>query len=142
MIARALAMVTIVVPDYEAGLAFFVGTLGFTLVEDTDLGAGKRWVVVSCGEGASLLLARAVDDVQAAAIGRQAGGRVGFFLHTADIAASEAMLRERGVMIEAPARRESYGAVLVFRDPFGNRWDLIEPLAVQDVENGEMGKAA
>jgi catechol 2,3-dioxygenase-like lactoylglutathione lyase family enzyme len=121
MIARALAMVTIVVPDYEAGLAFFVSTLGFSLVEDTDLGAGKRWVVVSCGEGANLLLARAADDVQAAAIGRQAGGRVGFFLHTADIAASEALL------IEAPARRQAYGAVLVFRDPFGNRWDLIEP---------------
>jgi catechol 2,3-dioxygenase-like lactoylglutathione lyase family enzyme len=127
MIARALAMVTIVVPDYAAGLAFFVGTLGFTLVEDTDLGAGKRWVVVSCGEGADLLLARAADDAQAAAIGRQAGGRVGFFLHTADIAASEAALRERGVLIEAPLRREAYGAVLVFRDPFGNRWDLIEP---------------
>ncbi len=127
MIARSLAMVTIVVPDYAAGLAFFVGTLGFRLVEDTDLGAGKRWVVVSCGEGAKLLLARAADEAQAAAIGRQAGGRVGFFLHTADIAASEAMLRERGVMIEAPTRREAYGAVLVFRDPFGNRWDLIEP---------------
>ncbi len=127
MIARALAMVTIVVPDYAAGLAFFVGTLGFTLVDDTDLGAGKRWVVVSCGEGAKLLLARAADDVQAAAIGRQAGGRVGFFLHTADIAASEAALRERGVLIEAPLRHEAYGAVLVFRDPFGNRWDLIEP---------------
>jgi catechol 2,3-dioxygenase-like lactoylglutathione lyase family enzyme len=127
MIATRLAMVTIVVPDYAAGLAFFVGTLGFTLVEDTDLGAGKRWVVVSCGEGATLLLARAADDVQAAAIGRQAGGRVGFFLHTADIAASEAALRERGVLIEAPLRREAYGAVLVFRDPFGNRWDLIEP---------------
>ena len=83
-IAQSLAMVTIVVPDYAAGLAFFVGTLGFHVVEDTDLGAGKRWVVVSCGEGAKLLLARAADDVQAAAIGRQAGGRVGFFLHTAD----------------------------------------------------------
>ena len=127
MIARSLAMVTIVVPDYEVGLAFFVGTLGFSLVEDTDLGAGKRWVVVSCGEGAKLLLARAADETQAAAIGRQAGGRVWFFLHTADIAASEALLRTRGVAIEAPARRESYGTVLVFRDPFGNRWDLIEP---------------
>lgn len=127
MIATRLAMVTIVVPDYEAGLAFFVGTLGFSLVEDTDLGAGKRWVVVSCGEGAKLLLARAADETQTAAIGRQAGGRVGFFLHTADIAASEALLRTRGVPIEAPVRRESYGAVLVFRDPFGNRWDLIEP---------------
>lgn len=127
MIARSLAMVTIVVPDYDAGLAFFVGTLGFHLVEDTDLGTGKRWVVVSCGEGASILLARAADETQAAAIGRQAGGRVGFFLHTADITASEALLRARGVPIEAPVRRESYGAVLVFRDPFGNRWDLIEP---------------
>ena len=127
MIAQKLAMVTIVVPDYEAGLAFFACTLGFAIVEDTDLGAGKRWVVVSCGEGANLLLARAADETQAAAIGHQAGGRVGFFLHTSDIAASEALLRTRGDTIEAPARRESYGAVLVFRDPFGNRWDLIEP---------------
>lgn len=137
MIAHSLAMVTIVVPDYEAGLAYFVGTLGFDLVEDTDLGAGKRWVVVSIGEGTKLLLARAADQTQAAAIGRQAGGRVGFFLHTADIAASEAALRARGVTIEAPVRRESYGAVLVFRDPFGNRWDLIEALVPH-----EMGKAA
>ncbi|WP_298173714.1 VOC family protein [Novosphingobium sp.] len=137
MIAHSLAMVTIVVPDYDAGLAFFVGTLGFDLAEDTDLGAGKRWVVVSIGEGANLLLARAADETQAAAIGRQAGGRVGFFLHTSDLAASEAALRARGVTIEAPVRRESYGAVLVFRDPFGNRWDLIEALVPL-----EMGKAA
>jgi len=120
-------MVTIVVPDYDAGLAFFVGTLGFDLVEDTDLCAGKRWVVVSCGEGANLLLARAARR-RASGGNRPANRRAsGFFLHTADIAASEAMLRERGVFVEAPLRREAYGAVLVFRDPFGNRWDLIEP---------------
>ena len=88
MIANRLAMVTIVVPDYEAGLAFFVGKLGFACVEDTPLDSQKRWVVVSPGSGTHLLLARAANDDQAAAIGRQAGGRVGFFLNTDDIAQS------------------------------------------------------
>ena len=129
MIANRLAMVTIVVPDYDAGLAFFVGKLGFALVEDTPLDASKRWVVVSPGSGTHLLLARAANDDQAAAIGRQAGGRVGFFLHTDDIAQSLGLLAKVGVEIERPLRRETYGSVLVFRDPFGNLWDLIEPAA-------------
>jgi len=134
MIARSLAMVTIVVPDYEAGLAFFVGKLGFALVEDTPLDAQKRWVVVSPGNGAHLLLARAANDDQAAAIGRQAGGRVGFFLHTDDIAQSLGLLTKAGVEIVRSVSRESYGLVLVFRDPFGNRWDLIEPAAPSRIE--------
>ncbi len=134
MIASRLAMVTIVVPDYDAGLAFFVGKLGFALVEDTTLDAKKRWVVVSPGNGAQLLLARAANDDQASAIGRQAGGRVGFFLHTDDIAQSLALLTKAGVEIVRPVSREAYGAVLVFRDPFGNLWDLIEPAASSKVE--------
>lgn len=127
MIAQTLAMVTIVVPDYDEGIAFFVGKLGFTLVEDTPLGDEKRWVVVSPGPGARILLARAVTDDQSAAIGRQAGGRVGFFLHSRDIGQSHRMLVEAGVEIEGPVRHEPYGSVLVFRDTFGNRWDVIEP---------------
>jgi catechol 2,3-dioxygenase-like lactoylglutathione lyase family enzyme len=127
MIATHLAMVTIVVPDYDEGVAFFVGKLGFALVEDTPLGNGKRWVVVSPGGGANLLLARAVDPEQSAVIGRQTGGRVGFFLHTPDIAQSVRNLAEAGVPLETAPRHEAYGAVVVFRDPFGNRWDLIEP---------------
>jgi len=128
-IANRLAMVTIVVPDYDEGLAFFVGKLGFALVEDMPLDAQKRWVVVSPGSGAHLPLARAANDDQVAAIGRQVVGRVGFFLQTDDIAQSLDLLNQGGVAIERPLRRESYGSVLVFRDPFGNLWDLIEPAA-------------
>jgi catechol 2,3-dioxygenase-like lactoylglutathione lyase family enzyme len=133
-IANRLAMVTIVVPDYDEGLAFFVGKLGFALVEDTPLDAQKRWVVVSPGSAAHLLLARAANDDQVAAIGRQAGGRVGFFLHTDDIVQSLDLLKQSGVAIERPMRHESYGSVLVFRDPFGNLWDLIEPAAQSKIE--------
>ena len=120
-------MITLLVPDYDEGIAFYVGRLGFALVEDTDLGAGKRWVVVAPSAGAALLLARAADARQAAAIGRQAGGRVGFFLHSDDFDADHARMSAAGVTFEAPPRREPYGRVAVWRDPFGNRWDLIGP---------------
>lgn len=128
MMASRLAMVTIVVPEYDEAIAFFVDSLGFTLMEDSPQDDGKRWVVVSPGaNGAALLLARAVDAGQAAAIGRQAGGRVGFFLHTPDMAQSLRHLNGAGVAMEGPVRHEIYGSVVVFCDPFGNRWDLIEP---------------
>lgn len=134
MIASRLAMVTIVVPDYDEGIGFFVGKLGFVLVEDTTLDVGKRWVVVSPGSGTHLLLARAANAEQVAAIGCQTGGRVGFFLHTDDLAQSRQRLQETGIEIEVPVRHEPYGSVLVFRDPFGNRWDLIEPAPVPTLE--------
>lgn len=123
-----LALVTVVVPGYDAALAFFVGILGFVPVEDTDLGGDKRWVVVAPHPGAEtcVLLARAVGD-QACAVGDQAGGRVFLFLHTDDLAGDAARLAAAGVMFEGPPRRELYGTVVVFRDPFGNRWDLVEP---------------
>ena len=129
-----LAMVTVVVPDYDVGIDFFVGKLGFRLVTDTALEDGKRWVVVEAG-GGRMLLARAANDAQAGAIGRQTGGRVGFFLETDDFAASHAGLREAGVPFEQAPRREAYGIVAVFRDPFGNRWDLLEaaPATRQEV---------
>lgn len=128
MMTSHLAMVTIVVPEYEEAIAFFVDGLGFSLVEDAPLEGGKRWVVVSPGiNGAALLLARAADAGQAAAIGCQAGGRVGFFLHTPDMAQCLQHLTRAGVTVEGPVRHETYGSVIVFRDPFGNRWDLIEP---------------
>lgn len=133
-IANRLAMITLVVPEYDAGLAFFVGKLGFALVEDIPLDEGKRWVVVSPGSGTHLLLARAANADQVAAIGRQTGGRVGFFLHTDDIAESICLLEQAGIGIERPLRRETYGSVLVFRDPFGNLWDLIEPAAMPTLE--------
>lgn len=120
-------MTTLVVPDYDAGIAFCVDALGLDLVEDSDMGGGKRWVVVGGRDGGRLLIARAADDAQAAAIGKQTGGRVGFFVHTDDFAGTHARLVDAGVKFEDAPRRESYGTVAVFSDPFGNRWDLIQP---------------
>jgi len=123
-----LATVALLVPDYDAGIAFFAGRLGFRLVEDTGLGDGKRWVrLAPPGGGAALLLARAVTEEQRAAIGRQGGGRVWLFLETDDFARDHAAFAAAGVAFEEAPRREPYGTVAVFRDPFGNRWDLIEP---------------
>ncbi len=82
MTGTRLALISLVVPDYDAGIAFLVGGLGFNLIEDTDMGAGKRWVVVGGKDGGRLLVAKAASPEQTAAIGRQTGGRVGFFAHT------------------------------------------------------------
>lgn len=123
---RRLSAVAIVVPDYDAAIAFYVGQAGFQLVEDVSMGAGKRWVVVSPGAGsADLILAQAVGERQTAAIGAQTGGRVGFFLETDDFARDHARMLAAGVQFEAGPRVEPYGTVAVWRDPFGNRWDLI-----------------
>jgi len=120
-------MTTLVVPDYAAGIAFCVGALGFDLIEYSDTGGGKRRVVVGGKDGGRLLLAHAANDAQAAAIGNQTGGRVAFFAHTDDFASTHARLVAAGVNFNEEPRRESYGTVAVFSDPFGNRWDLIEP---------------
>lgn len=124
-----LHAVTVVVDDYDEAIAHYVGDLGFTLLEDTDLGAGKRWVRVAPdpAAGSSLLLARASTPEQRAAVGAQTGGRVGFFLHTDDFAAVHARLVEAGVRMTEEPRHEPYGTVVVFRDRYGNLWDLIEP---------------
>lgn len=129
MTKQSLFLVTLVVPDYDAAIAFYRDAMGFTLVEDNGLDDEKRWVVIRPpgGEGASILLARAADEGQAQAIGRQAGGRVGFFLRTDDFARDHAVYTARGVVFEEEPRHEVYGTVAVFRDPFGNRWDLIQP---------------
>ena len=127
MTAVRLALTTLVVPDYDAGIAFAVGALGFDLIEDSDMGDGKRWVVVGGKEGGRLLIAKAAGAEQSAAIGNQTGGRVGFFAHTDDFAGTHARLVDAGVNFHEVPRRESYGTVAVFSDPFGNRWDLIEP---------------
>ena len=121
------AMTTLVVPDYDAAIAFYVGALGFTLLEDTAMGGGKRWVVVGPRSGARLLLAKAADSAQAKAIGNQTGGRVAFFLETDNFAECYKRLAAAGVMFDEDSRNEPYGTVAVFSDPFGNRWDLIEP---------------
>ena len=127
MSGTRLALTTLVVPDYDAGIAFCVGGLGFDLIEDSDMGAGKRWVVVGGNGGGRLLLAKAANDAQSAAIGNQTGGRVAFFAHTDDFTGTHARLVEAGANFHEQPRHESYGTVAVFSDPFGNRWDLIEP---------------
>ena len=124
---RRLALVSLLVPSYEAGLAFFVDQLGFVLHEDTDLGGGKRWVRVGPNDAeTAFLLAKAVGDEQIAAIGNQGGGRVWLFLQTSDFAGDYAAMTAKGVTFEEKPRNEPYGQVAVFRDPFGNRWDLIQ----------------
>ncbi len=126
MTARITAL-ALVVPDYDAAIAFYVGTLGFRLTEDIDQGA-KRWVTVEPpGGGVRLLLARAEGVEQATAIGNQAGGRVFLFLRTDDFARDHAAMLAAGVQFEEAPRHEAYGSVAVWRDPFGNRWDLLGP---------------
>jgi len=126
--SRRLALTTLLVDDYDRAIGWFTGALGFHLQQDIDQGGGKRWVVVSpATDGAAgLLLARASSDVQAARIGDQTGGRVGFFLETDDFARDHAAMLAAGVeFLEAP-RREPYATVAVFRDLYGNTWDLLE----------------
>ncbi len=125
---QSLHAITLVVPDYDAAIAFYTGVLNFALTQDIDLGDDKRWVCVTPpgSAGASLLLAKAVDADQAASIGNQTGGRVGFFLETDDFYRDHAAMLEAGVGFEEVPRHEPYGIVAVWRDPFGNRWDLIE----------------
>ena len=122
-----LGLVTYVAREYDEAIGFFVGKLGFTLVEDTDMGDGKRWVVVSAGDGASLLIARADGEQQEASVGNQTGGRVGFFLQTDNFDRDFAEWTSRGVKFHEQRRREVYGTVAVFEDVYGNTWDLIQP---------------
>ena len=130
MSARRLVMTTLVVRDYDEAIDFYTRVLRFALVEDTVLSPSKRWVVVSPGDGAALLLARAATPQQHAAIGQQTGGRVFLFLHTDDLDGDVAHLRAHGVhFAEDAPRDESYGRVIVFHDLYGNKWDLIEPKA-------------
>jgi catechol 2,3-dioxygenase-like lactoylglutathione lyase family enzyme len=131
---QTLAAVTILVPNYDEGLAFFRDVLGFAVIEDRELGPNKRWVVLtpSRGAGAALLLAVPADERQRTRIGDQTGGRVGFFLCTTDFHGDYETLLRRGVsFLEAP-RREPYGLVAVFVDPWGGKWDLLQPASGVD----------
>jgi len=125
-------LTTLVVRDYDEAIAFYLDVLGFQLLEDTPLGDGKRWVTVR-PRGAretALLLARADGPEQEARIGDQTGGRVGLFLHTDDFARDYERLLTAGVVFEEAPRSEPYGEVVVFRDLYGNRWDLFQPADV------------
>jgi catechol 2,3-dioxygenase-like lactoylglutathione lyase family enzyme len=125
---RRLAHVAIVVRDYDEAIDFYTRALGFHLVEDAARGNGKRWVIVAPSQagGASLLLAKAVNETQASRIGNQTGGRVFLFLHTDDFRRDHRAMIERGVHFVEEPREEEYGTVAVFEDLYGNRWDLIE----------------
>ncbi len=127
MTQARLAAVALVVPDYDSAIAFFCDVMGFRLTADIDQGT-KRWVTVEPnGGGISLLLAKAEGARQIAAIGDQAGGRVWLFLHTDNFDRDYQKMQTAGVMFEEAPRDEPYGKVAVWRDPWGNRWDLIEP---------------
>lgn len=122
-----ISLFTLVVADYDAAIRFYVDQVGFTLLEDTDMGGGKRWVrIAPAGSDTAILIARAVDARQQAAIGNQTGGRVGFFLNSDDFDRDHARMLANGVEFEEPPRNEPYGKVAVWRDPFGNRWDLLQ----------------
>jgi catechol 2,3-dioxygenase-like lactoylglutathione lyase family enzyme len=127
---QRLALIALVVADYDEAIAWYTGVLGFELVTDERQSDTKRWVEVRPSGGETgFLLAQAANDRQAAAVGDQAGGRVFLFLHTDDFARDYAAYVKRGVrFVEAP-RDEAYGRVVVFEDLYGNRWDLIQPQA-------------
>lgn len=125
---QTLSLITIVVDDYDRAIAHYTDALGFELREDTDRGGGKRWVRVAPpgSRETCLLLAVAGNDAQRARIGDQTGGRVGFFLETDDFHRDHARMLAHGVEFLETPREESYGTVAVFRDLYGNRWDLLQ----------------
>jgi catechol 2,3-dioxygenase-like lactoylglutathione lyase family enzyme len=129
---QTIAQIALVVRDYDEAIDFYVGVLGFILVEDSIIAAqDKRWVVVAPpgAAGSRLLLARAANAEQAARIGDQTGGRVFLFLYTDDFWRDFHAYKERGVIFVREPRAESYGTVAVFKDLYGNLWDLLEPNA-------------
>jgi catechol 2,3-dioxygenase-like lactoylglutathione lyase family enzyme len=132
MARQTIGQVALVVRDYDEAIDFYVGTLGFTLVEDTTIqGQDKRWVTVAPpgSTGSRLLLARAVDNEQLWRVGNQTGGRVFLFLNTDDFWRDFNAYKAKGVVFVREPKVESYGTVAVFRDLYGNLWDLLQPNA-------------
>ena len=125
---QSIGAVAIVVRDYDEAIAFYTQKLGFELVEDTDMGAGKRWVVVAPhgARESRLLLAKAVSPLQEASVGNQTGGRVFLFLYTDDFWRDYWAMKTQGVTFLEQPRNEPYGTVVVFEDLYGNKWDFIE----------------
>jgi catechol 2,3-dioxygenase-like lactoylglutathione lyase family enzyme len=128
--ARSISSLTLVVREYDEAIAFFTRVLRFTLLEDTPLEDGKRWVIVAPADsnGASLLLARAATPEQQSYIGNQTGGRVFLFLHTSDFWNDYNHMLAHGVRFIEQPRQKPYGLVVVFLDLYGNKWDLIQPI--------------
>ena len=127
---NTLGMIAIVVDDYDLAIAHYVNEMGFTLIEDKVMSPEKRWVVVAPSkEGARILLAKAANEQQKAAIGNSTGGRVGFFLYTTNFAETYQSYKSKGVEFLETPRQEKYGQVVVFKDRYGNKWDLIESIS-------------
>ena len=120
-------MIAIVVDEYDVAIAHYVNDLGFALIEDRQMSPEKRWVVVAPSiDGAKILLARAATDQQRAAIGNSTGGRVGFFMYTTTFDQTYKNYKARDIEFVEQPRQEAYGQVVVFKDKYGNKWDLIE----------------
>ncbi len=132
MVAQRIGLVSLLVDDYDDALAFFVGKLGFSLVEDSVVPEqSKRWLVVAPAgaNGTQLLLAKASNEEQRSRIGSQAGGRVFLFLYTDDFWRDYERYKTNGIVFVREPKREPYGMVAVFKDLYGNSWDLLEPSA-------------
>ena|SRR5436190_12601818 len=122
-----IGYISLLVRDYDEAISYFTGQLGFRLVEDTNLGDGKRWVLIApSGSLETRILAKAVTADQMQQIGDQAGGRVFLFLHTDDFWRDYETYRSKGVLFREEPRVESYGSVAIFDDLYGNRWDLLQ----------------
>jgi catechol 2,3-dioxygenase-like lactoylglutathione lyase family enzyme len=127
-----IGLLALVVEDYDAAIAFYVDKLGFELIEDSYVAAqDKRWVVIAPpgARETRLLLARAVNEQQAARVGDQTGGRVFLFLYTDDFWRDFERYQSKGVKFVRPPSQQPYGTVAVFEDLYGNRWDLLQPTA-------------
>jgi len=124
---NTLGMIAIVIDEYDMAISHYVNDLDFILVEESALSPEKRWVVVAPSlQGAKILLAKAATDQQKAAIGNSTGGRVGFFLYTTNFTETYETYKSRGIEFIEKPRQEAYGQVVVFKDKYGNKWDLIE----------------
>jgi catechol 2,3-dioxygenase-like lactoylglutathione lyase family enzyme len=125
---QTIGAISLLVRDYDEAISFYIGKLGFILIEDSDLGGGKRWVMVAPpgSGGTRLLLAKAVTTEQESRIGNQTGGRVFLFLHTGNFQRDYEAMKANGVQFLEEPRHESYGTVVVFEDLYGNKWDLLE----------------
>jgi uncharacterized glyoxalase superfamily protein PhnB len=127
---NTLGMIAIVVDEYDAAISHYVNDLGFSLIEDKEMTPEKRWVVVAPStDGAKILLAKAATDLQRAAIGNSTGGRVGFFMYTTNFVETYEKYKSRGIEFVEQPREEAYGQVVVFKDKYGNKWDIIESVS-------------
>lgn len=122
-----LTLFSYIVDDYDKAISWFCNVLGFKLLEDSDRGNGKRWVVIG-SDKSNLLLAKATNDEQIACIGKQFGGRVGLFLETDDFEGMKIHMQNFGVKFLENPRHEAYGKVVVFEDLYGTKWDLLSTI--------------